>query len=88
MSAQLKLAMKEGAGSGAWAERGSSLWDLFSSIATDLAAIRTAFLAHKHSFDGSQGTDAITGTPVTGSTSGTATGGTASALTIGTTQET
>ena len=52
------------------------LFEMLQSLADDLNEIKTKYEAHKHSFDGGQTTDAITNTPVTGTTSGTATGGT------------
>ncbi len=65
----------------------ASLTDLQAKYDVDIAAlkaslddVKTKYEGHKHSFDGSQTTDAITHTPVTGATSGTATGGTASPL--------
>ena len=64
------------------------IYDLLVGIRADLADIKAKFDAHKHSFDGSQTTSAITGLPVTGTTSGTAAGGTTSPIgTLSTTGE-
>lgn len=52
--------------------------ELMNELIAESADLRAKYDAHKHSFDGTGGASQVSGTPVTGATSGTAAGGVAS----------